>query len=73
MKVSDKEFIKAEKAKLLSEHESLKRQLHSLDLIMAKTKYMLSDLQENLCKDITGGSDIVTVGKKLLEFCFRRL
>ena len=67
LNVSDKEFIKTEKAKLLSEHESLERQLHSLDLIMAKTKYMLTDLQENLCKDLTGGSDIEAVGKKLLE------
>ncbi len=67
LKVSDKELIRKEKIKLLSEHESLKRQLHSLDLIIAKTKFMVSDLQEDLCIDLTGGAGMEAVGRKLIE------
>jgi len=67
LNISDKEFIKTEKSKLVVEKTHLEKHLSSLDGIIAKSRALVKNLSENFCSDLTTVDNIEAVGKKLMK------
>jgi hypothetical protein len=59
------EFLKLEVPKLINKKELLLKQMRNLDEIIAKTKALLMDLRNELCKEITKGYDLIDISKKI--------
>ena len=65
--VQEREFIKTEKTKLISEHNHLEKQLNYFDALIAHAKVLLLDLQEQYCSDLTNGEDLAQTAQKLRD------
>jgi len=68
-KLSSKDitYLKAEKAKLLSEKQRLEKEHKSIHELIAKTSVLLMDVRETVCNELSKGHHIADVGEKLLE------
>lgn len=62
----EREYIKKQFPKLMTTEARVRKRLHKLDEIIAKTTILLDDLNEDLCRSLTGRS-LATVAQALEE------
>ncbi len=63
----DIKTLKTERARLQAEKVRLNNRIQKLMEIIAKTKYLIDDLNEDLCKDLSNGHSIAEVAAALAE------
>ncbi len=64
---ADREFIETELPRVLTEKNRLESHLHRLLEIMAKTRLLIDDLNEQMCRDLSGGHSIAQVAQALVD------
>jgi anion-transporting ArsA/GET3 family ATPase len=64
---NDIDFLQKEQSKLLFERAQLEKEHYHTHQLIAKVTIYLMDVRNVVCKEITKGYDIATVGNKLLE------
>lgn len=64
---ADREFVSTELPRVLTEKNRLESHLHHLLEIMAKTRLLIDDLNEQMCRDLSGGHSIARVAQALVD------
>ncbi len=67
LSAADLDVIKKELPRLRAEKVRLNNRIRKLMEIIAKTKFLLQDLNEDLCQQLTNGHSLAEVGKALVE------
>ncbi len=61
------QLLKAELPRLLTEQRRLANRIQKILEIIAKTRFLIDDLNEDLCKQLSGGRSLAEVGETLLH------
>lgn len=69
----DHEFLAGELPRLKAEKKSVETYLHKIEELMAKTKVLIDNLDEELCNKLTGGSSLAAAGQVLLDHFGKKL
>ena len=60
-------YLQKEKSKLIFEKAQIEKEHHLVHHLIVKAKVYLIDVRNIICKEITKGYDVASVGEKLLE------
>jgi len=63
----DHKFIAAELPALKAEKHAAELRLRKMEELIAKTRVLLDDLNEDICRDLSRGHSLAAVGEALLE------
>ncbi|HDL18320.1 MAG TPA: hypothetical protein ENH29_04645 [Bacteroidetes bacterium] len=69
----DHEYLTRELPRLKAEKESVEIHLHKIEELMAKTKVLIDNLDEELCNKLTGSSSLAGTGQILLDHFGKKL
>lgn len=63
----DREFVMNELPRLVTEKRRLESHSHKLLEMMAKTRLLIDDLNEELCRELSGGHSVAQVAQALVD------
>jgi len=69
----DREYIARELPLLNTEKNAIETRLRKIEELIAKTRLLIDDLNEDLCRELSGGHSLAAVGEAIVEEFGRRL
>ena len=69
----DSEYVAKELPLLYAEKHAAETRLRKIEELIAKTRILIDDLNEDLCRELSGGSSLAAAGKAIVEEFGRRL
>ena len=69
----DREYVARELPLLNAEKHAAETRLRKIQELIAKTRVLIDDLNEDLCRELSGGHSLAAVGEAIVEEFGRRL
>ena len=69
----DREYVARELPLLNAEKHAAETRLRKIEELIAKTRVLIDDLNEDLCRELSGGHSLAAVGEAIVEEFGRRL
>ena len=69
----DREYVERELPLLNAEKHAAETRLRKIQELIAKTRVLIDDLNEDLCRELSGGRSLAAVGEAIVEEFGQRL